>query len=222
MILRSLFVALLWSQVSYAVTGATLLSDLRFRLGQTSSSNSNFTDAQLYRCLNMAQDYVVSLGRVIEKLDTLGGGSLRISTPSLFITLRDNGYLWRNGAEVKPIPRVSTDSLAKVMDRMNSQSFGVDKYVISEEGGKLVVAPTLRAEDSFVVSYYAYADTVDSASECDFPPEWEEVLRLAAKVIALEKISSPDLMPAIQERDKLVAALYRSRTLKPQLAETGQ
>ena len=217
----SLLLVLLLASPCFAVTGATLLSDLRLKLGQTSSTNSNWTDAQLYRCLNMAQDYISSLGRVIEKLDTLPGGVLRTTYPTNFITLRDNAYLWRNGAEVKPIPRVSTDSLARVMDRMTSQSFGVDKYVISEDGNKLIVAPLMNAADSFVVSFYAYADTVDSATECEYDPSWEEVLKACAKVIALEKIESPVLPVAIAERDKLLAALYRSETLKPQMA-SGQ
>lgn len=217
---RLIFVLFLCPSLSFAATGATLKNDLRFKLGQTNSSNSNWTDAQLYRCLNMAQDYIASLGRVVESLDTLAGGSLRIATPSGFITLRDNAYLWRNGAEVKPIPRVSTDSISKIMDRMTTQSFGQDKYVISEEGGEIFVAPVLNSADSVVVSFYSIPSTLDSATECSFPNEWEEVLRACAKVIALEKISSPDLPLAIQERDKAVALLYRSKTLKPQLAES--
>jgi hypothetical protein len=167
----------------------------------------------------MAQDYISSLGRVIEKLDTLGGGSLRITMPSGFITLRDNAYLWRNGTEVKPIPRVSTDSLNKVMDRMTTQSFGSDKYVISEDGGKMMVAPVLNSADSFVVSFYTYADTIDSATECEYDASWEEVLKAHAKVLALEKISSQDLPFAVSERDKLLAALFRSQTLQPQMVE---
>jgi len=214
--------AILWASVSIAGSGATLKSDLRLRLGQTSTSNSNWTDAQLYTCLNMAQDYIGSLGRVIEKKTILGGGALRKARPAGFITLRDNAFLFRNGAEVKPIPRISTDSLAKVMDRMTNQSFGVDKYVIAEEAESLLVAPVLNANDSFVVTYYAFADTVDSSSECEYDQAWEQVLLVAAKVIALEKIDSPMLPLAIQERDKLLEAMFRSNTLKPQMTAVGQ
>lgn len=221
-ILHSLILALCLTSVSFAATGNTLKNDLRIRLGQTAASNSNWTDAQLYRCLNMAQDYIASLGRVIEKKTIYGGGSLRKAAPSLFITLRDNAFLFRNGAEVKPIPRISTDSLSRVMDRMNSQSFGVDKYVIAEEADSLLVAPVMNSLDSFVVTYYAYADTVDSASECEYPLAWEQVLLAAAKVIALEKIDSPVLPLAIQERDKILSALFQSETLHPQLVGPGR
>jgi hypothetical protein len=72
------------------------------------------------------------------------------------------------------------------------------------------------------VTYYAYADTVDSASECEYPLAWEQALLAGAKVIALEKIDSPMLPLAIQERDKILAALFQSETLKPQMTQVGK
>jgi hypothetical protein len=211
---------LLLSSSAQAATGDTLLVHLRIRLGQTTAAHSNWTDNQLLACLNMAQDWMAAQGRVVEKLDTIpGSGSLLLdSIPSDFIKLKGTAYLWRNGVEVKPIPMVSADSLYRLASRLSTQEVGVDNYWLAEDGQRLSVVPLVNTADSVVISYYAYPTKFDSANvECDFGPEWEQVLLSAAKAVALEKIESPLWPAAVAERDKLVAAMYRQQTLKPQL-----
>ena len=203
---------------AFSAPNTTLISDLRIKLGQTTAANSNWTDAQLVRCFQMAQGYISGLGRAIETDDTAAGGSLRIAAPSDFITLKGNSYLWRNGKELRAIPRVSMDSLSKIMDYMTRQSFGTDRYVIAEDGGMILVAPKLSAADSVVISYYGQPTVfADDATENSFSTEWEQVLMEAAYVIALQKINSPMITLAIGERDKMIAAMFQSRTLRPQL-----
>lgn len=217
-----LVVSLILTTLASAAWGAintTLISDLRIKLGQTTAANSNWTDAQLVRCFQMGQGYISGLGRAIESYDTTVGGTFIIATPSDFITLKDNAFLWRNGKRVRAIPRVSMDSLTRLMDYMNSTSFGVDKYVIAEDGGVLMVAPKMHAQDSVIISYYAQPTAfANDATENSFTTEWEQVLMEAAYVVALQKINSPMLPLAIQERDKMIAAMFQSRTLRPQLA----
>jgi hypothetical protein len=169
----------------------------------------------------MAQGYITGLGRAIEKLDTLSASGLIMEVPSDsdVVLLKDNSYLWRNGQEVRPIPRVSMDSLNKFMDYMNTQTYGVDRYVVAQDGGIVMVAPPLNTADSVVLSYYGRPATfAHDGTEVSFTDEWEQVLREVAYVIALQKISSPRLPLAIQERDKMIAAMFRSQTLRPQLA----
>ena len=197
---------------------SVLVDDLRIKLGQTTATNSNWTEAQLVRCFQMGQGYISGLGRAIEAYDTIVGGTFEIATPSDFITLKDNAFLWRNGQRIRAIPRVSMDSLSKFMDYMQTQNFGVDRFVVAEDGGVLMVAPVLNAADSILISYYGQpAAFVDDATENSFSTEWEQVLLEAAYVIALQKINSPMLPLAIQERDKMIAAMFQSRTLRPQL-----
>jgi len=200
-----------------AAVADSLVVNLRLRLGQTTASNSNWTDAQLYKLLNDAQDFISGIGRSIETDSTRGGGSLRITAPTNFVALKDNAYLWRNGAEIRAIPRVSMDSLNKIMTYMNTQDYGRDKYVIAEDGGVILVAPALNAADSVVISYYGNGATLATGVECGYGNAWEQVLLMAAKAFALEKISSPELQLAIAERDKAIAAMFQSRTLRPQL-----
>lgn len=195
----------------------TLIARLRIVLGQTTSANSNWTDDQLLTCINMAQDYVTGLGRAIEKTDTIAGGVFSNSEPSDFITLKDNSYLWRNGKMIRAIPRVSMDSLNKVMEYISSQSYGRDRFVIAEDGSAILVAPTTNSADSVVVSYYARAADLDTGDTCQFDPEWEQVLIMTARVCALQKIGSPHVPEAIAERDKALTAMFQSQTLRPQL-----
>ena len=200
-----------------AAIADSLVVNLRMRLGQTTASNSNWTDAQLYKNLNDAQDYISGIGRAIETDSTRAGGTLRITAPTNFVALKDNSYLWRNGAEIKAIPRVSMGSLNKIMTYMTSRNYGRDKYVIAEDGGVILVAPTTNSADSIVISYYGDGATLATGVECGYGKAWEQALLLAAEVFALKKISSPDLPLAIQERDKAIGALFQSRTLRPQL-----
>lgn len=223
MIRRSLLIVILGTFVPYlstaqAKTGANLILDLRIMLGQTTASNSNWTDAELYKCLNVAQDYITGLGRVVEKSDTLGGGNLRITYPADFLQLRPGVWLWRNGKEVRPLPVVALDSMYKLLARTTQQQAGLDNFYVADEGTKLVVVPKMSSSDSVVVQYYARPDTVDSATQCGFEPEWEAVLLVAAKAIALEKTRDAAWYDrAIAERDKMVAALYQQSKFKPQL-----
>jgi len=204
--------------IAQAAVADSLVVNLRLRLGQTTASNSNWTDAQLYKLLNDAQDYISGIGRAIETDTTYAGDTLRITTlPSDFVTLKDNSYLWRNGAEIRAIPRVSMDSLNKIMVYITTQDYGRDKYVIAEDGSSILVAPKTNGGDSIVVSYYAEGATLATGVECGYGKAWEQVLLLAAKAFALEKISSPELQLAIAERDKAIAAMFQSRTLRPQL-----
>jgi hypothetical protein len=203
---------------AWATADSVLVNDLRIKLGQTTAANSNWTDAQLVRCFNMAQAYISALGRAIETDTTAGGGALRIATPSDFITLKGNAYLWRNGQEVRPIPKVSMDSLSAFMDYMQKQNFGVDRFVIAEDAGVVMVAPVLSSADSVRYSYYGKPTTfVDDSTTNSFSDEWQQVLIEAAHVIALQKINSPMLPMAIQERDKMISAMFQSLTLRPQL-----
>jgi len=218
----SLLVFVILTIPARAEPDSILVNDLRIKLGQTTASNSNWTDAQLVRCFNMAQAYVSGLGRAIETSAYSAGGSLRITPPSDFITLKGNAYLWMSGAERKPIPRVSMDSLSKVMDFMSTQTHGDFRYVIAEDAGVIMVAPPLSASDSVRFSYYGQpAEFVDDGTENSFSTEWEQVLIETAYVIALQKINSPMIPLAIQERDKMTAAMFQSLTLRPQLAARG-
>jgi hypothetical protein len=203
--------------IAQAAVADSLVVNLRLRLGQTTVANSNWTDAQLYKILNDAQDYISGIGRSIETDSTRAGGTLRITAPTNFVALKDNSYLWRNGAEIKAIPRVSMDSLNKIMTYMTSADYGRDKYVIAEDGGVILVAPTLNAADSVVISYYGNGATLATGVECGYGNAWEQVLLMAAKAFALEKISSPEMAFAVAERDKAIAAMFQSRTLRPQL-----
>ena len=217
-ILASLVILFLGTSVVQAAVADSLLVNLRLRLGQTTASNSNWTDAQLYKCLNDAQDYISGVGRAIEKDSTYAGDTLRNTTlPSNYLTLKDNSYLWRNGAEIRAIPRVSMDSLNKIMTYITSNNYGRDKYVIAEDGAAILIAPKLNSADSVLVSYYAQGTALATTVECDYGDSWEQVLLLAAKVFALEKISSPEMQLAIAERDKAIGAMFQSRTLRPQL-----
>ena len=213
--------AILLSLVPYsaqAKTGANLILDLRVMLGQTTASNSNWTDAELYQCLNLAQDYITGIGRVVEKSDTLAGGSLRISYPADYMQLRNGPWLWRNGKEVRPLPVVALDSMYKLLARNSSQVVGLDNYYVADEGSKLIVAPPLSSSDSVVIQYYARPDTLDSTTECGFNPEWERVLLVDAKALALQKTRDVNWYDrAIAERDNMVAALYQQTKQKPQL-----
>ena len=130
--------------------------------------------------------------------------------------------------EIRAISRVSMDSLNKIMEYITTQNYGRDKHVVAEDGSAILVVPKVHANDSVVVSYYAYPHDLDSSytgdttkvgdpTECAFVDAWEQVLILGAKVYALEKISSPELPLAIAERDKAIAAMFQSRTLRPQL-----
>jgi len=216
-------IALIIPSDVWAVADSILVNDLRIKLGQTTASNSSWTDAQLVRCFNMAQGYISGLGRAIETDTTAAGGALRISTPSDFITLKGNAYLWRNGAEIRPIPRVSMDSLNGVMEYMNTASFGIDRYVIAEDAGVVMVAPPLNSADSVRYSFYGRPATfADDGTANSFSLEWQQALLETAYVIALQKIASPLLPLAIQERDKLVGAMFQSLTLRPQLAARAQ
>jgi hypothetical protein len=172
----------------------------------------------------MAQAEISALGRAIEKWDTLAGGSLVLDTVSNedalndFITLKGSAYLWRNGQEIRGIPKVSMDSLNAFMDYIQTQSFGVDRYVIAEDGGNVMVAPILNSADSVIISYYGRpAAFVDDSTENSFSDEWEQVLLASAYVIALQKINSPMLTFAVSERDKMISAMFQSLTLRPQL-----
>ena len=220
--------------LAFADTGDTLVAHLRIMLGQTTSSNSNWTDNQLYACLNDGQKYIAGVGRALEKDSTYGGGSFRNTTlPSDFMALKDNSYLWRNGEEIRAIPRVSMDSLNTIMTYIKTQDYGRDKFVIAEDGSALLVAPETNSADSIVVSYYAYPHDLDSTitgdttaagdpAECGFNDAWEQVLLLTARVIALQKIQGMAVQEAIAERDKAIAAMFQSRTLRPQLGGGSQ
>lgn len=210
------------ASLAFGAADSILVNDLRIKLGQTTEANSWITDAQLVRCFNMAQGYVSGLGRAIELDTTAAGGALRIAVPSDFITLKGNAFLWRDGAERKPIPRVGMDSLNALMSYMDQQTYGEDNYVISEDAGVVMVVPQLSSQDSVVISYYGQpAVFVDDGTENSFSDEWEQVLIEVAHVIALQKISSTRLPVAIQERDKIIAAMFQARTLRPQLKGVG-
>jgi hypothetical protein len=203
--------------MAQAATGDTLLVHLRIKLGQTNSSNSNWTDNQLIACMNMAQDWISAQGRAIEKTDTTAGDTVRYTARTDFIKLKGTAWLWRNGQEVKPLPVISADSAYRVFARMGD--LGFDEHYVAEDGGQVMVVPKLSSSDSLVISYYATATKLTTAGECSYGPEWEQVLLVTAKAIALEKIDSPLWPAAVQERDKLLAAMYRQQTLKPQLVE---
>lgn len=221
-ILRS-FIILLFATSASATTGDTLKNDLRIRLGQTSNvaGQSNWTNAELYRCLNMAQDVIEALGRAVEKQDTLQGGRL-ITPPSDFKKLQGTAFSWRNGRAVKPIPLTNLDSASNHLARLTADSKGRETWVIYQDAGRIVVEPGMSSGDSIVISYYASAAKLDSATECGFPDEWEQLLLVYAKMIALEKIRDVNWYTlTATERDKLLQTIYASSTLRPQLTKVN-
>ena len=226
--LRSLKIAVLIlgtlvPNLGHAKTGANLILDLRVMLGQTTASNSNWTDAQLYQCLNLAQDYIVGIGRVVEKSDTLPGtGGLSISYPSDFMQLRPGVWLFKNGKEVRPLPLVALDSMYKLVSYAVAQDAGTNVYYVADEGERLIIVPKLATTDSVVIPYYARPDTLDSGTQCGFNPEWEAVLLVGAKALALQKTRDLNWYNlAVTERDKMIAALYQQSKNKPQLSNVN-
>ena len=209
--------------LGHARNGAHLILDLRIKLGQTTASNSNWTDAQLLSCLNQGQDYISALGRVVERSDTLAASGIRVAYPDSFLLLRPGAWLWRNGKEVRSIPLISLDSMFNLLSRPSPQLAGNDVYYLADEGTKLVVTPPLNSGDSLLVQFYRRPDTLIStdttSGECLYPREWEIVLLAAAKVFALEKTRDAAWYDrAVAERDKMVASLYQQTKMKPQLS----
>jgi hypothetical protein len=106
----------------------------------------------------------------------------------------------------------------RLLSRLTTQQAGLDNFYVADEGERLVVVPAPSSSDSVVIQYYARPDTVDSATQCGFSAEWEAVLLVAAKAIALEKTRDLNWYDrAIAERDRMVAALYQQTKFKPQL-----
>jgi hypothetical protein len=201
-----------------AKTTDSLVTDLRIMLGQIDSTNSTWTNTELRRCLNLSQDYISGLGRVVEKSDTLAGGNIRITYPSDFKQLRPVPWLWRNGKEVRPLPVIALDSMYKLVSRVVSQAVGLDNFYVADEGTALIVVPPLSSADSVVIQYYAQPSVLSGVVECGFGPEWEAVLLVGAKAVALEKSRDVGWYDrAIAERDRMIGALYQQTKLKPQL-----
>lgn len=218
---RSLFILFacsLFLNTAFAKTGDTLKNDLRIILGQTTSTNSNWTDAQLYRCLNIAQDYIAGIGRVVETTLTIAGGNTRTAYPANFKLLRPGAFLWRNGKINRPLPVIALDSMYRIIANNSPQTVGRDNYYVADEGIDILVYPTTLSNDSIIIQYYAQPAVIDSGVECGFGLEWEAVLLAAAKAAALEKTRDQAWYDrAVAERDKMVAALYQQTKLKPQL-----
>jgi len=217
---RSLVLALLLGVIpglAWAEPTGTLITQLRIRLGQTDSTNSNWTNTELRHCLNMGQRWINAQGRVIEKRGFVAGGAMLRTAPSGYIKMRGTAFLWRNGKPTVPIPLTALDSLPGLLGRISTQMTGRDKYYMIEYNDSIMVLPTTPTGDSILFYYYGEAAKLDTTTECDYDDAWEQVLLVAAKVIALEKIESPDIPFWVQERDKLVAAMYQQQTLKPQM-----
>lgn len=207
---------------AFGAKADTLKNDLALMLGQpTASGNRNWTDAQLYRMLNMAQDRLSARGRVIEKRSTAVGGTLMFGKPTGFIALRGTASLWRNGQEVRPIKVTGADSSGILLAGFAANKAGADEKVLWLEGDSIKIAPMVKATDSFIVVYYVHATVLDTNIECDYGLEWEQILLYEAKMIALEKIRDlPWYLATKKERDELLASMYLQVSLQPQL--TGQ
>lgn len=212
--------SLLLCATAHARTGAQLVADLRIMLGQTDSTtgNTNWTNAQLRSCLNMGQDKVSGRGRVIEMETTYAASATTdYAPPSGFITLRGTAYLKRGGVVVKAIPLTSADSVARLGTRLTRQAFGDDNHLIFEDGGKIRVVPPPLTMDSVVVVFFANPAAIDTA-ECEYGDEWEIVLLYEAKMVALEKIRDGDWYALTkQERDTLLSEMYKQTKLRPQM-----
>jgi len=224
MIRRSLFalILVLFAVPANAKTTDSLITDLRIMLGQTDSTNSNWTNNELRRCLNLSQDYITGLGRVVEKTTTISGNAtLRLTYPTDFKQLRPGVWLWRNGKEVRPLPVIALDSMYRTLGRITAQQAGFDNYYVADEGTRLIVAPALPSTDSVVIQYYAQPAVLSGTTECGFGLEWEAVLLVGAKAVALEKTRDVNWYDrAIRERNEMVGALYQQTKLKPQLPGT--
>lgn len=221
-ILRSFLIVALLTTPLFARTGDTLISDLRIMLNQSTSGNSNWTDAQLYRCLNMAQNIVAPHSGGVEDTAFLAGGSTRWSPPtdSGFIHLKGAAWLWRNGGEVKPIPYLPVDSFDARIARNDKSVTGRDNFIITEDGGQIAVFPPVHSNDSVLISFYAFPSALDSAVECEFDAGWEEVVILAAASVAYQKINSQFWVQYYtQERDKQISALRALITRRPAVTD---
>lgn len=229
-ILRSLIIAILASlclgaNFAEAATTDTLLIKLRIKLGQTDSTNSNWTNTELRYVLNDAQDMVGTHSGGVDTVAYIAGGSARNARPSNFIALKGAAWVWRNGAEVKPVPFKPVDSFYTLIARNDEQIQGHDQHIVAEDGKQIVVFPPLNSADSLLISYYGYparlapdtaSDTGGAVFECDLDAGWEQALLMAAAALAYEKIDDKHWTQYYTaERDKQIAALRALVTRRP-------
>jgi hypothetical protein len=222
-LLISLFVAVSY-QIGQAANTSTLLIKLRIKLGQTDSTNSNWTNTELRYVLNDAQDMVATHSGGVDTVAYIAGGSARNARPSNFIALKGAAWVWRNGAEVTPVPFKPVDSFYTLIARNDEQNQGHDQHIVAEDGKQIVVFPPLNSADSLLISYYAYparigdstGDTLTAVWECQLDAGWEQALLMAAAALAYEKIDDKHWTQYYTtERDKQIAALRALITRRP-------
>ncbi len=209
---------LLWAGVVNAATGTELSADLQIMLGQTQTEGSrSWTDAQLLSILNMAAKEIAPLGSGRAVVDTLAGGSARLTgLDSNFIALKGTAWLWRNGKEHRTIPYKPIDSFHVLVAANDPQVFGRDKHIITEDGGGVSVWPATVSTDSVLISYYAYPDVIVAGTEVQFTKAWEQVLLYAAAALAYQKLDDRYWVGFyVAERDKLIAALRALVSRRP-------
>lgn len=216
----SIVFLLLFAAPAFGATGDTLKNDLLVMLGQNgvTSTNRSWTDAQLYRCLNMAQEIVAVHSGGVQDTDFVAGGNTRVAPKAGFLRLKGGAWLWRNGAAIKPVNVVPYDTLKARVSANTSQGVGANVYYVAEDAGKIAIFPTPNSADSLLISFYAYPTVLDSAIECSFDRGWERVVLLAAAAIACQQTGNQFWVQYFtSERDKQIAAMRALTTREGQI-----
>ncbi len=203
---------------AFGATGTELSADLKIMLGQTQAEGSrSWTDAQLLSIFNMAAKEVATLGGGREVIDTLAGGSVRLTgLDSNFIALKGTAWLWRSGKEYRTIPYKPLDSFHVLIAANDPQVQGRDRYIITEDGGGIAIFPAPPSTDSVLISYSAYPDVIVAGTEIQFTKGWEQVLLYAAASLAYQKLDDRFWVQFyVSERDKLIATLRSVTSRRP-------
>ena len=224
MYIRILLAVLFLSVPVAAETTDTLITDLRLLLDQTDSTtgNTNWSNDNLRRYLNMAQEVLAPHSGGVQKADTVPGSiTPRIPLDSLssdFVSLKGMIWLMRDTKENTPIPFVPLDSFYRTVRNNTKQTMGLDNFVVTEDAGEIAVFTEVSDEDSLLISYYAYPSVLSDSQECDFDRGWEKVLLYTAAWMAFAGNRDQFWMQWYSlKADSQMVSLRALTTRKPQL-----